>query len=147
MPAVCDTTLRIVWHDQQVDNPDNQAFFTNHLQKISPDIKRFGSKTETEEFLNSCARTAGNKYVLITSGNNGEELVKRVCDNDCVIGIVIYCMNVTFHRTWAREYGKVWLVSASSNDVIEVIKSRHKEAARIIRTRPAVVSVEARDDY
>ena len=142
MSTICDMTVQIVWYDQNVFSKENQLL-CSHLKQILP-VSLYNEWGEMIDFLNNHPRNADNIYVLITSGNNGEKIVKSVNGNECVIGIVVFCMNVSFHRTWASLYEKVWLVTASPDDVIKVIKSRHENAtirSRIIPKRP----VQTRD--
>eukprot|EP00347_Sterkiella_histriomuscorum_P005363 403356896 len=46
-------------------------------------------------------------FILITSGTNGENFVNYVHDYKNVKSIVVFCLNVMYHETWAKKYMKV----------------------------------------
>ena len=64
-----------------------------------------------------------NDSILITSGSLGQKFVPQVHDLDSLKGIAIYCLKISFHRKWAKEFPKVEIVTGSVSRVIEwVIK-------------------------
>jgi hypothetical protein len=47
------------------------------------------------------------KTVVIISGRMGQVLVPRVNHMENLLGIIVFCGNLKFHREWSSSYAKV----------------------------------------
>jgi len=95
---------RLVWHDPNIGNPEN-SFYMKRFQKDGWIVNTTTSVAETVEKLNRS--TFVGPVVVLTSGTNGEELVKKTHTNCKVVGYIVFCMNKEYHQTWADQYDKV----------------------------------------
>jgi len=91
----------IVWHDPNVKSPENEKYRAQ-LEKFC-EVKAF---TEWEKAVDYVL-TANASYQVITSGTNGELLVKEIHANPNVSSIYIFCGNRDYHSIWARHYSNV----------------------------------------
>jgi hypothetical protein len=52
-----------------------------------------------------------NKRVfLITTGSVGQSVIPKIHDLPQLYAVYIYCVNVKFHQTWAKDYSKIRVV-------------------------------------
>ena len=101
-----------VWHDPGVHQPHNAEPILM-FQEISQ-LKTFDSWTDTVKF----SKETSTPFYLITSGTNGELLVKEVNDNPLVLGFYVYCGSVDIHQQWAKKYSKLIKVCDEPEDLV-----------------------------
>ena len=53
------------------------------------------------------------KWIVITPGSKGEELIQNLKDFDCIKAFFIFCGNEKFHENWAKKYKKVVCITSS----------------------------------
>jgi len=82
------------------------------------EVKIFKVYQDVANFLN----TIQDRWVVITSGTNGKELVQLIHDSEKVIGIIIFCINVTYHEEWSKNYQRIHKVV---NSFAQVEKEIH----------------------
>ena len=112
---------KIVWHDPNIYSPSNKHYYEEYFKKMN--IIRFDSHKTASEFIQSTDNSK-NKYVIITSGTNGKELVEKIHDQTNVLGVVIFCMNKGYHEKWAAKFKKIHsLITSGFDEVAEEILS------------------------
>mmetsp|Transcript_12391 Transcript_12391/g.12433 ORF Transcript_12391/g.12433 Transcript_12391/m.12433 type:complete len:109 (+) Transcript_12391:51-377(+) len=90
---------------------------TQFLSQI--DYRAFTTVHETVQFLSA----VNDRWILITSGTNGQNLIQQVHSSEAVVGIIIFCKNNAYHRQWSSAFGKVKSVeSGSFKNVIDRAK-------------------------
>ena len=88
---------KIIWSDPNVFNEENQKFYVDFLKGLNvlrvEDFKKaYQIITETDETV-----------IVMSSGTNGEKLVKMIHDETNIIGILIFCNNIDFHKNLINE--------------------------------------------
>ncbi len=91
----------VVWHDPNVNSPENQKHITQLKQFC--DVLTF---TDYEKALAFIQESKAACHV-ITSGTNGEVLTEAIYESSNVARIYVFCMNKEYHSTWAKKYQKV----------------------------------------
>lgn len=112
----------IVWFDENIHNAANQSFLqqlSREFASMTRPMVGFANKADAVTYVKS---NIMRDIILITSGSTGEHVISEIGYYFNIKGIIIYCMLVDAHRTWAQKYKKVLLVSDDSDEVIEKIK-------------------------
>jgi len=107
----------IFWHDPSVNSSINQKYL-DQLKKFC-DVKTF------TEYGKAVAEIQGatTSCHVITSGTDGELLVKEIYMNENVKEIYLFCKNKDYHSTWAKKYLKVSCVETQIQNIIDQIKN------------------------
>eukprot|EP00347_Sterkiella_histriomuscorum_P023096 403335965 len=92
-----------VWHDPNLDDYENQLHYKTFLDK-KVNIYVFENMYSASKYITDKKEQT---FILITSGTNGENFVNYVHDYKNVKSIVVFCLNVMYHETWAKRYMKV----------------------------------------
>ena len=94
---------RAIWIDEKVFNEENSKYkilFENKFKDTefvcSPTIE------EGIELINNTV-----KAVVIISGRMGQVLVPRVNHMENLMGIIVFCGNLSLHKEWSGSYAKV----------------------------------------
>ena len=58
------------------------------------------------------------KYFLLTSGSLGKELMEIVQLHNRIVYAFVFCMSISYHQTWAKNYEKIKLVTNNLDDLI-----------------------------
>ena len=111
----------LIWHDPNVNGQHNLPI-AEALRTIC-DIKRFSDWEKAARFIKETSAVCH----VITSGTNGELLVKEIYDLPNVWSIYIFCGNVEFHSSWAKNYSKVACVQ---NQVTPFVSTVNGEVCR-----------------
>jgi len=106
----------IVWHDPNIDSPENSDYIQD-LRKIS-EVKTFSDWEEASNYVQSIEKICN----VITSGKNGEVLVKDIANQSNVLGFYVFCGNIEFHSQWAQYYAKVMCVEDDMNNILAKLK-------------------------
>ncbi|CAG9313936.1 unnamed protein product [Blepharisma stoltei] len=101
-------STKIVWHDPSIFNIENSCYIKDHLSQL--EYQAFATVSETAQFLS----TTKDKWILVTSGTNGQELVVQIHDLPAVIGIIIFCGNYEYNKQWSSAFKKVKRVETQS---------------------------------
>jgi len=129
----------VVWHDPSVHSPENQELRT-YIERFC-EIQAF---TEWEKAFAYVNETQAICYV-ITSGTNGELLVKQIFDKQNVSGIYIFCRNQEYHSTWAKKYPKVVCIETYLQNIVNHIQYAllqwYKEASSLRLNLPAFAPI------
>ena len=54
-----------------------------------------------------------SEWIVITSGSNGEELIKNLENFECIKTFFIYCKHVEYHEKWAKNMKKVGCITSN----------------------------------
>jgi hypothetical protein len=117
-----NSKINIVWYDKNIQNVANQHCIErlkNEFPAEQYNIKQFNDKDQS---IGSVLSTITNNLVLITSGSAGEEVISEIGYYFHIKGIIIYCQEVEYHRTWSKQYKKVLLVTNVFSQVIQKIQ-------------------------
>jgi len=106
----------IFWHDPNVNSSINQRYL-DQLREFC-DVKTF---SEWKKAVADILETKTSCHV-VTSGTNGELLVKEIYMNENVKEIYIFCKNKDYHSTWAKKYLKVSCIETQIQDIIDQIE-------------------------
>jgi len=129
----------IVWHDPNVDNQENQQY----IIKLRQFCEVFTFKEWKEASI--CIKEAKLLCHVITSGTNGELLVKEISASQSVSNIYIFCGNKAHHSTWAQNYPKVSCVETEIEAVLHKVQQNllewYKEASSLKLNLPAFAPI------
>ena len=106
----------IVWHDPKVNNEENQQYIAQlkRFCKVFPFTKWEEAKDFLEKTQVSCH--------VITSGTNGELLVKEISMKQKVENIYIFCQDKDFHSSWAKDYSKISCIETDIQSLVNKIQ-------------------------
>ena len=119
---------KIIWSDPNVFNEENQKFYVDFLKGLNvlrvEDFKKaYQIITETDETV-----------IVMSSGTNGEKLVKMIHDETNIIGILIFCNNIDFHKKWAQNFKKIVNVTHSGQiikeEIVKILKTCSPDSDR-----------------
>lgn len=111
-----ETSLaNIVWVDEKVFNSENTTYFENTPKNFV--IKRFNCLSDAIPYINSYK---SNKITVMVSGSLGKDLISKL-KFEYISAIIIFCMNVHFHRNWSKKYDIIHAVFNTFSDVVNFI--------------------------
>jgi len=111
--AMSDKTL--VWHDPAVFNSENQKYMQAFCA-AGFRVEAFWGWQAAASFLKSNSEMS-QKFVVLTSGTNGEKLVEYIRNFRNIHSVLVFCSNVEYHRTWAERHPIVSHVVSSNAEV------------------------------
>ena len=97
--------IYILWLDPNVNvSKENQSIQEKLKQSFDQNFKPF---EKLEEMVNYMQDKENQRFLLITGGQIGRQIVPKVNDFSQLQGVVIYCMDKSAHMKWSKEYEKV----------------------------------------
>ena len=129
----------IVWHDPNLKSQENQQYIAK--------LKWYCEVFTFTEWEKASAYVKGAKAVchVVTSGTNGELLVKRIFESENVCNIYLFCENEEYHSTWAKDYDKVSCVETDIEAVMYHIEQNllgwEKEASSLKLNLPTFAPI------
>jgi len=106
----------IIWHDPNVNSQENQQYMAQ-LEKLCK-VQAFTEWKDAENYIKA-AKTVCH---VITSGTNGELLVKEIFSSANVPNVFTFCRNEEYHLNWTQNYQKVLCTETKIEDVIAQIQ-------------------------
>jgi len=129
----------IVWHDPNVNNKENQEYITQ-LEKFC-EVFTLTEWEKTSIFIKE-AKTVCH---VITSGTNGELLVKEIFESENVCNIYVFCRNKEYHESWAKGYSKISCVETHIQRLFNQIQQNllewYKKASSLNYNLPAFAPI------
>lgn len=129
----------IVWHDPNVESEQNQ-FYKAQLERFC-EVQTFTEWKDASKYIKEAKAICH----VLTSGSNGELLVKEISSSQSVLKIYIFCGNKDYHQIWAKNYSKVSCIEVQIKDVINQIEQNllkwYKEASSLRTNLPAFASI------
>jgi len=110
---------QIIWHDPNVGNAENTAY-KNRFEKEGWSVKAMTTVAATVGYL--AKSDLVGQFLVLTSGTNGEDLVKQLESNAKVLAIVVFCKKKEYHESWAAKHPKVKSVLSTQGETSKVIK-------------------------
>ena len=96
----------IFWYD-----PYNTSDIDNY--KICFQRVRFLKERNLEKAKTIFMDESLAKWIVITSGSKGEELLQNFKDFECIKAFIIFSRDIQFHINWAKKYEKVICLTSS----------------------------------
>ena len=112
------STSKIVWHDPNVNNKENRGYI-KAIANLGCSLETIASPRDVARFISANTQ---RKYIIITAGSTGLELLRLVNSFENLIGVIVFCANKPKHLQWSKNYNKVTKVCTSIKEVIEEIK-------------------------
>lgn len=106
----------LIWHDPNLYSQENQHYISK-MEKLFK-VAAFLEWKETSQCIQSIKEGQVTCHV-ITSGTNGEELVKEISPNENVSNIYVFCQNKEYHSNWAKNYQKVSCVETQLQNILD----------------------------
>lgn len=115
-PTSLKTRKQVVWFNYNINSKDNQEFIQNSFKHMV--VNTFRDTNTAINFI----KNNSEPFIVITTGKNGEEFVKKI--NNCynVLYIIVFCYNVSFHREWASNYQKIVIVTKSKEELLKKLE-------------------------
>ena len=104
----------IIWHDPNVNSEENENYCD-----VLGSICEYKTFDDWKEAAKEIKQSTIQCHVL-TSGTNGEELVKEIASLKQVAAVYVFCLNMEYHSSWAKRFSKVNLV----DDVLENVLNK-----------------------
>jgi hypothetical protein len=112
----------LIWHDPYAFNQENEIFYEK-ISKEFADPRRFSDYADAFKFL----QNERKRWIVITSGNKGKELMDKIKQLPSVLSVVIFCKNKEFHKTWSQSYPIVKGLFSDIDKLMQKVKIIHKE--------------------
>ena len=95
----------VIWVDANIGNPENSGYI-RELKQWQIFLFATTSQEKALEVLKQ--KKEGTEYRAITSGSGREDLVRKLRrEHSIMCKVMVFCMSVDYHKTWARNYGNV----------------------------------------
>ena len=118
------TQNMIIWHDPNVNSEENATYCD-----ILGGICEYKTFEDWEKAAKEIKHSSIQCHVL-TSGTNGEELVKEISSLRQVAAVYVFCMNIEKHSQWAKKFSKVNLVDDVLENVLNKMKINMQKLSR-----------------
>ena len=129
----------IIWHDPKVDSQENQQYIAQ-LKKFC-EVFVF---TEWEK-VRDCIQSTQAVCHVISSGTNGERLIKEIFESENVCNVYVFCTNKEYHLSWAKNYQKLSCIETNIQNLINQIQQNllgwHKKASSLNFNLPAFAPI------
>ena len=129
----------IVWHDPNVNTQENQQYIAN-LTKFC-EVFPFTEWEKAKDYIQATQAVCH----VITSGTNGELLVKEIFERENVCNIYIFCGNKEHHSSWAQNYPKISCIETNIKNLINQIQQNllewYKKASSLNFNLPAFAPI------
>lgn len=103
---------QVVWVDPNIGNYENSLYVCQLLEG-SPHISLFATPSASQAL---CALKMKKDRMVcraITSGYGGEEFVRKLRQELSIrCEVLVFCMSVDYHRTWACRYSHIKVTSS-----------------------------------
>ena len=129
----------VVWHDPNVNSPENQQYITQ--------LKQFCAVLTFTDYETALAAIQESQAAchVITSGTNGEVFVEKIHENSNIVKIYVFCMNKENHSAWAQKYQKISCVETHIQNLIDQIKQNllewYQQASSLKLNLPAFAPI------
>jgi len=91
----------VVWYD-----PNKINDFDNYRECFS--FVRSGSIYDLETAKSIFMNELLSKFIVITPGFKGEELIENLKDFECIRAFFIFCRNEKFEESWPQKFKKLY---------------------------------------
>jgi len=129
----------IVWHDPNLNSQENQKYM-DRLKKFCH-VLTFTDWQKASLYIYEAKASCH----AITSGANGEFLVKEISPSPTVAHIYVFCKSKDYHSNWAKNYPKISCVERDIENVLDKIQQNllkwYKEASSLKLTLPAFAPI------
>ena len=106
------TNREVIWVDANIANGENSSYV--RVLKESKNMVLFATSSTDEAVRILEKRKKGTEYRVITSGRIGKTFVPKLRKKLGIhCKVLVFCMSVSSHETWARKYKDV-AVTASA---------------------------------
>ena len=114
----------IVWLDPNIDNDENTGYAQTFYAE-SKNAHVYCTKSEAFALKVLKHRKQGTERRVVTAGRGGKEFVTKLrsasCGCDCKV--LVFCGNVAYHSSWAREFANIQ-VTDDTNRFKEFVRWR-----------------------
>ena len=104
--------IHIVWVTPDLNkSPENENTQARLRQLFQANFRAFETSSEFDTYV----REKNNgKFLLITSGQLGRQIVPKISNVSQVRCIVLYCLDKRANEEWSKGYAKVKTIGSSS---------------------------------
>ena len=95
----------VIWVDPNIGNSENSGYVRVLKQS---EIYLFATTSQEKALEVLKKKKEGTQYRAITSGSGGEDFVLKLRrENSIMCKVMVFCMSVDYHKTWARKHSDV----------------------------------------
>ena len=91
----------IVWYDPEIESEPRLSYLSKLMDFTT--VQTFTDWRDALKYIQKCSVSCK----VITSGQNGESLVKEINDNVNVLSIYLFCDDIKLHEEWTENYNKI----------------------------------------
>lgn len=95
-------TREVIWVDPEIDNDENSGYVRR--LKSNSNIFVFATNSSATALAALKKKKEETYYRAITAGTGGEEFVRSIRDAGLQCRVLVFCQNVDYHSTWARNF-------------------------------------------
>ncbi|CAF1187221.1 unnamed protein product [Rotaria sordida] len=117
-------SFTLIWLNNPLDSIEHLELQRNFSVFIQ-NLKIFINKDECGQYIQSSSKQ--QRFVLITSGQMGQDFIPHIHQLPQIVSIYIYCLNKKIHEEWSKEYKKVRAVTSQTEELIKLIRLEHEK--------------------
>ena len=104
-------TREVIWVDPNINNSENSG----HVQRLkqTDGFFLYATTSTTDAIVSLQKKKEGIEYRAITAGRCGEEFVQSLREIGIDCSVLVFCMSVDYHKTWAVHYSNVSVTKAT----------------------------------
>ena len=112
-------TFDILWYaPENSEKLENWIAFTNvNVTKIS----------DEEKFVQMAIKSRYYNLIIITTGSFGEKTIPLISPELLMPNIIIYCMDLNYHKNWSSKYKSIVQVSTHPEQIFECLLKIQEE--------------------
>jgi hypothetical protein len=98
-------TFALLWLDAAVNSNEENRHAQRQLRSTINYIKTFEDVNQCQQYIQFVSLY--DRFVLIVSGQLGQEIVPHIHHIRQLSSIYVYCMNKSKNEQWAKNFSKV----------------------------------------
>lgn len=101
-----------IWLDPNIKNKENGGIST--FLKAKMGFYVYSTSDPSKALCALKRKKQGTSYRIVTSGRGGEEFVSKLRGEGVAWPVMVFCMNLSYHKTWAAKFSSVQVTATTS---------------------------------
>ena len=102
-------SISLIWLDSNANLTEENRQTQDKLRSIISHLKIFDNCQLCLNFFQQNVDQEQDRFILIVSGQLGQEIIEQVHEISQIISIFVFCLNKDKNELWAKNYKKVFL--------------------------------------
>ena len=103
-------TREVIWVDPNITNSENSGHVRRFKQ--SDGFFLYATSSVSDAIVALQKKKEGTEYRAITAGRCGEDFVQSLRAVGINCSVLVFCMSIDYHKTWAVKYSNVSVTKA-----------------------------------